>query len=741
MKRSLELLCGLLLAVRAVQAEPVRISIELAGDPVAGVLKLSPTSGTEPAREIAVKAPGEQGIELRPDVTWEARFVAEGFWGETLTLVPREAASVRRLRVFPAGRIHGKVALPAGEKPLPSLALRFQTSFAAAAEPLDATVVCPIEKDRFACEIPAGQLDLRLRTDRGFAPVYLWGTRVTPGKATDLGELRLRRGASVSGWVQTADGHPPSSECRLKLAPGSAATNDLKVRDQIAKATLEVAPSGKGFFQIVGVPPGRYELTARQPGSAETRVAPIDVRPDLESQVLDRLVLAPPVTFDITLDPPVEPYGSPWRIELSQRVDPDVPASNSTSGTASPEGLWHVPGVAPGTYELRVIGDQKAVWHEEFLDVKPGQSSLRIDLPVLRVEGRILIGEEPLAATLWLSRKGGRRLRFDSDDHGRFSGVLPGEGLWVPQIQSTAGRLHVALDPVEIKPSQGKNLAKVEIRVPETRLVGQVVDEAGQPVPSAQILARHLEKDATDQFVADEKGEFSIRGLHPGPLVVKAEDGERQSDFTPADVPREGDSPWLRLVVRKTQTFEGRVVSPAGGAPGAMILAWSAFNGQSAASLTQTVSAADGSFHFDLPASTTTLSLAVFPPGYAMRLLTLPVSPGQPIEIPVEPQGGSLTLELADKGPSPLLVHGGIFVVPSMLRTWARMQGVPFSASGRLVLPNVEAGPYSLCVGKAAVSSLKQGAEPPAASCTGGVLAPNGELVLRVPASLVAGST
>ena len=33
-------------------------------------------------------------------------------------------------------------------------------------------------------------------------------------------------------------------------------TDDLKVRDQIAKAALEVAPNEKGFFQIVGVPPG-----------------------------------------------------------------------------------------------------------------------------------------------------------------------------------------------------------------------------------------------------------------------------------------------------------------------------------------------------------------------------------------------------------------------------------------------------------------------------------------------------
>jgi hypothetical protein len=741
MKRNLELLCSLLLAVHAAHAEPVRISLELAGSlaagaPVAGALKIVSRFGTEPVREIAVKVPAEQQIDLRPDVTWEARFEAKEFWGETVTIVPKQSPVVRRLRVFPAGRVHGKVVLPAGEKPLQSLALRFQSGFAAAAQPLDTTVVCPIEKGRLTCEIPAEKLDLRLRAASGFSPVYLWGVQVAAGKVTDLGELKMKRGASVSGWVQTSEGRPPSSECRLKLTPESASTDDLKVRDQIAKAALEVAPNGKGFFQIVGVPPGRYELTARQQGYAETRMAPIDVRSDLESQVLDRLVLAPPVSFDISLDPPVEPYGSPWRIELDQRVDSSEPPSNQISGTTSPEGLWHVPGVAAGTYELVVTGDQKAIWHREFLDIKPGQPALRIDLPVLRVEGTILIGKEPLAATLWLSQKDGRRLRFDSDDRGRFSGVLPGEGLWAPQIEATEEKLRATLEPLEIKPPKGKSLARVEIRVPDTRLAGQVVDEAGQPVAAAQIIARHLEKNWTDQFKADEKGEFSIRGLHPGSLVVKAEDAERQSDFTPAELPQEGESPWLRLVVRKLQTFEGRVVSSTGGAPGAMILAWSAFNGQGAANMTQAVSGADGSFHFDLPSTTTTLSLAVFPPGYAMRLLTVPMSPGQPIEVPVEPQGGNLTLELADGGPSPLLVHGGIFVVPSMLKAWARMQEVRFPGSGRLVLPNVEAGPYSLCVGGGAVSRLKQGGEPPAASCAGGVLAPNGELVLRAPASV-----
>jgi len=94
---------------------------------------------------------------------------------------------------------------------------------------------------------------------------------------------------------------------------------------------------------------------------------------------------------------------------------------------------------------------------------------------------------------------------------------------------------------------------------------------------------------------------------------------------------------------------------------------------------------------------------------------------------------------MAEGGPNPLLVHGGSLAVPSMLKTWARMQGSRSSDSGRLVLTNVEAGPYNLCVG-AAIPRLTQGGEPPAASCTGGFLAPNGELVLRAPASGARGS-
>jgi hypothetical protein len=64
-----------------------------------------------------------------------------------------------------------------------------------------------------------------------------------------------------------------------------------------------------------------------------------------------------------------------------------------------------------------------------FALITPHKASACEVEPVLRIKGTVTLGKEPLAATLWLSQKPGQRLVFDSDDRGRFSGVLPGEGL------------------------------------------------------------------------------------------------------------------------------------------------------------------------------------------------------------------------------------------------------------------------------------------------------------------------
>lgn len=176
------------------------------------------------------------------------------------------------------------------------------------------------------------------------------------------------------------------------------------------------------------------------------------------------------------------------------------------------------------------------------------------------------------------------------------------------------------------------------------------------------------------------------------------------------------------------------MVSATGGVPGAVVTAWTPFGGVATASMAQTVTGPDGRFEVALPPDTVLLNLLVMPPGHAMRLTTILAPQGQSVEIPVDRQGGTLVLEMAAEGPQPLLVHGGTFTFPELLKKWASLQGAPANDPTRLTLPNVSAGSYSLCIGAGAVARLTEGAEPPAASCMSGVVGPNGELVLRAPA-------
>lgn len=269
---------------------------------------------------------------------------------------------------------------------------------------------------------------------------------------------------------------------------------------------------------------------------------------------------------------------------------------------------------------------------------------------MLFVKGTLHLGDEPLAATLWLGRNGGR-LRFDSDERGRFTGVLPGEGEWVPWIESE--EVKAALEPVEIRAPEGQDEAKVDLVVPDTTLTGRVVGEDGRPVFAAQVVVDHLEKGkGGSRLKSVEDGRFTVRGLLPGPVSVHASQGDDlKSDYIESAVPKEGERPDLRLVLRRQRTFQGRVVSATGGVPGAVVTAWTPFGGNVTASMAQSVTGPDGRFEVALPPDTDLLNLLVMPPGHALRLTTVLAPQGQSVEIPVDRQGGTLVLEMAAEGP------------------------------------------------------------------------------------------
>ena len=167
--------------------------------------------------------------------------------------------------------------------------------------------------------------------------------------------------------------------------------------------------------------PGRYTLKVSQPGFAPTTLPGIEVRQGLEAQVLDPVVLARPVTFELALDPGLEPYGQVWQVRLVRRSYPTDPPGEMFQAQGSPEGTCSIPNMPAGTYELSVLGGDGSIWHDEFLEVAAGRLPHMVQIPVLRIEGLVTRGGDPLASTVWLGR-GGRRLRFDSDGEGRFQG-------------------------------------------------------------------------------------------------------------------------------------------------------------------------------------------------------------------------------------------------------------------------------------------------------------------------------
>ncbi|HSK80803.1 MAG TPA: carboxypeptidase-like regulatory domain-containing protein [Thermoanaerobaculia bacterium] len=590
---------------------------------------------------------------------------------------------------------------------------------------------CPVREAIWECAVPAGRLDLRIKSE-GLIPVYQWGTGVEPGKTKDLGTLSLRRGASVAGWVQLEGGEPPARPVRVALSPQTAAySNTPHDAERLRALAWETRTNERGFFQIEGVTPGSYVVTASDTGFAPARVSPVVVREGLQAEILEPIVLARPLSLEVVLDPSVDPYGQPWKLQLYPERAPDASVEGSWKGTASQEGRWTQTGLAPGDYRLFIVGDLESRWAHQEIRLERGGPPVFVEIPVVWVEGKVTLGDEPLAATLWFGgRSGERRIRFDADEKGRFEGALPEEGTWPLALASEEQDLELNLKPVEVKRLPGKRAAKVDVRVPDTTLAGEVVDDQGRKVPGAYV---DVIRERGHSVTTDEDGEFEFRGIEPGPAGVEAQDQGRTSGMVEVTVSEDRNAPRLRLVLRKETQVQGRVFSSAGPVPGAELLAFPSVADVPFATGVEAVTRADGSFTLSFPANVQAFHLTVFAPGYAFRMLPVVVERDKALEVPVETSGGTLVLEmpgLRREDPQPLLAHKGSFTPLPLLSRWIRLQRVQSQDPRRIVIPNMEAGDYSVC--RNAGLELRQGKEPPGDRCVSGFLAPHGELVLRL---------
>ena len=747
--RALLGLVGILL-VAAPESPVLQVRLELAGDWPSGMapsqarLLLRPASdlASEPKVTPVDAVPGRVSIPVPPGGAHVLSAVAAGTWSPEVEVDASRASREVILRLYPKGQLTGLLVPPPNSTLPEALEVRMDRA-PAAKQPEQVTttfIQCPVREGRFNCELPAGHLDLRVRL-AGSAAQYFWGAEIRPGQIRDVGDVQLRPGASVSGWVETSEGKPIAG-ARAELRPESPdLLQSQEDRQRTDRQRLSATTNERGFFQIAGVPRGQYRLGLSRDGLVAAELPSVEVREGLESHLRDPIKLDSPATVVLSLVPPADPYGRPWHIRF---IHEDHRLKRSASGDVPESGSLRMADLAPGGYWLNVLDTDGARWVEEFLTLSPGPNQHAAEVPLLEVRGAVTQGGHGLAATLLMSSREqhAAQVKLGSDVDGQFEGYLPGEGTWEVQVVLDGGRTRVGLEPIEIRRQPGKSYAEVRLRVPKTAIAGKVVSEAGAPVEGAEVRAGTALRGRGETLTtSDDEGEFSLRGLPEGTYVLfaRAED-ERESDGVPVSVDEELDPPEVTLTLRSEREIQGVVRSRMGGVPGATVIAIPEMAGLGAASLQETYTGAGGVFRTRVPSAVNAATLVVAAPGFAVRILRGKLPPsGQPLIVEVDGAGGTVSLApdvLAPAAPSepqpmPILFHDDAAVPLVVMLRFTDVSRRRIGQHRALELPNLESGSYMLCQGRDATRAWREGSGAPRDTCSSGFLPPSGVLQLN----------
>jgi hypothetical protein len=581
---------------------------------------------------------------------------------------------------------------------------------------------------------------VRLRV-RGYVSAYRWGVLVPAGGALDAGLISLQRGSTIVGRVEAEGRSYRPAGCDIEVAPYTTAVLSSKEESiRLRRMAQREHPDERGFFQINGIAPGSYVVTARHAGFAPERVFPVTVLENAETELREPLRLRPGAALEVHIDPPVDPAGQAWSVQLHEYAEVPGIMDLVTQGAASVSGAFSRSGLARGRYAVQVLDSTGSTFAFEDLDLGDGQGPLSIELPLVRVRGRLFLGAAPLAGVAWFGgRTGALRIRMETGSDGRFTGVLPRDGDWLVDVTAVRPPVVRRFRKVEVR-AQGGTSRQVELRVAATRLTGVVIDESGRPVQHASVAVVELETTHVVHEKTDSEGRFEVFGLAEGPARAFAETPDASSDPALVTISDRDDTE-LRLVLRRLKQLEGFALSQAGGVPGVTVFAMPLDPQYLLAPVTQTVSDITGHFTLGVPEKLQSLQIVAMPPGGDLVGLRLTTPAREPIRIPLTAYGGRLVLSTtpsvsssAGDDASPLVFANDVLLDATLLRQWAAFQGGSPSEDGDLLVSRMPPGEYRTCwLGLAEYLRVFLGDQPPSHLCDSGTLSPLGELVLRRP--------
>lgn len=685
------LLCVLAFAIIA-GPRAAALSIDVVSNvkpaPPAVTVTMRRVDGDAPVRVLDVPVGKTTVLDDLAEGTWEIRTTSDLYWSAPAYTT---AAGAVTLQLWSLGSVSGKLSGRAPGSGI--LLLHFAPPTSAREGGPTGVIECPFSGADWTCPVPFGEFDLRFDL-AGFATAFRWGVKVDG--AVKLAELALTPGSSVSGRV---------------VILRSKSENEIGLHDVVVAAVAEnvdptrgpvrnyaASPDARGFFQIRGLPPGRYRLHARSKNHISDARS-VEIIQLTNATLNAPLLLAKPTAVAVKITPPLDlREHKRWQVELVKIGDRSDRAEIIDQSLASTSGAWSIK-LSPGSYALTIEEQDGSHWKEETFVIEAGDAQLPIDVLVTgeRVSGTVTLGDKPIAATIRLQDEHGPALV--ADEQGRFEGVFP-------LLHTDDVHLFVTSTTPDVKRDlmiKGKRSPDdglyFDITIPATVMSGRTINEDGSPEPSAIVTLQSKDNDdplAFEQMFSGSDGTFQFEGFAPGIYALKADGFLKSSEVVDFDATTDASSAPVDLVLRAEETVAGVVTMNGMAVAGAKVYA---FPRDSQVPLLHPVTTdSAGRFLVTLPHGTKLYDAIVFPRGFYIAMGRITRDPKQKgLTVDVGQDGGALMIEGPDDRELMLLAHAGSQYPAPWVATEG--DGTITSADGvrRIVIPNLEPGEYSVC--------------------------------------------
>ena len=379
----------------------------------------------------------------------------------------------------------------------------------------------------------AGEVDLRLE-GRGVLERTL-ACSVRDGERSELGDVVLKRGATLTGVVRWPDGRPAAgAKVRADFDP--AALGGMSAFNAMQGARGEASADADGRFTIDGLGKGPFLVSARAapaPEELEHRVSEGGVAPGGRSL---ELVLAPPLALALRV---VDASGAGLAkvtVRARENVGGVVRGLGGRTAIAREDGeagRYSFEGLGPGKWDLVATAD--GFTRSELALELPREDVGEIVLVLQRggsVSGTVVdLGGAPVAGATVQVAANLQNIVSQAEESGlqtmvgttladgsfRLANLPAGQHKLVARADGTAGSDAVEVEVQSAAETTGIVLA---LRVGGT-LTGEVYAQGGVPAAGAQVLVQLASDPLAQRFVfSDREGRFRFEHLAAGSYNV-----------------------------------------------------------------------------------------------------------------------------------------------------------------------------------------------------------------------------